>query len=273
MAPNAPYLFNQTPEQRERDRLTLIERYHDPRTCKRLRATGLTRGWDCLEIGPGAGSIMRWLARTVGSHGSVMAVDINPRFVNRTTSTNIHIVQGDIATTAIPSNTVQLAHARCVLIHTPAYRAALTNMVRALRPGGWLVLEEPDFSVARVVAGTKQASQSVELVNQAITSMFDAAGLNPAFGVQLPKLVQELGLNQLTVENDTPIAQGGSPLSTIMKLSAYQLKDRYLATGMITTRDITRYGRFAEDPTTWAIYHGTIVVSARKTVSHTRTRK
>lgn len=268
MANDPHYIFNQTQERSERDRLKLIERYHDPRTRKRLLATGLKAGWKCLEVGPGAGSIMHWLAKTVGAKGKVVALDINPRFVHRTRSRNIQVVQGDIANTSFPTNTFHLAHARFVLIHTPANRKALANILQALRPGGWLVLEEPDFSAARVVAGPKLPSQSVKRVNQAIIRMFEKAGLNPSFGLELPKLLQQLGMTNLIVENDTPISQGGSRLATIMQLSSYQLKNAYLATGVATKSDITRYGRFAEDPTTWAIYHGTVVAHAKKVNSH-----
>lgn len=272
MGNNTPYFFHHTREERERARLKLIERYHDPRSRSQLRATGLNPGWHCLEVGPGAGSIMRWLAKTVGLKGKVLGLDINPRFVNRTRTPNIEIMQGDIATTILPSNTFHLVHARFVLIHTPAYQKALAGMVKALRPGGWLVLEEPDFSAARVVAGTRPTSQSVERVKQAILRMFEQAGLNPAFGLELPKLIQQLGLSQLTVENEVPITQGGSPLATIMKLSANQLHNEYLATGRVTKTDINRYGRFADDPKSWAIYHGTVVVRAQKMSPHKHTR-
>ncbi|MEC4673599.1 MAG: methyltransferase domain-containing protein [Nitrospirota bacterium] len=272
MAKNAQYIFNQTQENRERDRLKLIEQYHDPRTRKRLLATGIKAGWKCLEVGPGAGSIMRWVAKAVGTKGKVVALDINPHFVTRTRSTNIQIVKGDIASTTFPAHSFHLIHARFVLIHTPAYRRALANMIPALRPGGWLVLEEPDFSAARVVGGTKRAKQSVERVNRAIMKMFEDAGLNPAFGLEIPTHLQQLGMSHLTVENEVPITQGGSPLATIMKLSAAQLRETYLATGVVTESDITRYDRFAEDPKTWAIYHGTVAVRAKKMFSQKRTK-
>jgi len=94
--------------------------------------------------------------------------------------------------------------------------------------------------------------------------MFSNAGLDPAFGVKLPGLLQDMGLVNLTVDNDTPLVQGGSPMATIMKLSAHQLAERYLATGRVTKTDLTRYVRFAEDPDSWAVYHATVAVMAQK---------
>ncbi len=53
------YVFDDTREQAELLRLRAIEALFDPLTKLRLESTGLSSGWQCLEIGPGAGSIMR----------------------------------------------------------------------------------------------------------------------------------------------------------------------------------------------------------------------
>ncbi len=53
-------------------------------------------------------------------------------------------------------------------------------------------------------------------------------------------------------------------MATIMKLSAHQLAERYLATGRVTKTDLTRYVRFSEDPDSWAVYHATVAVMAQK---------
>jgi hypothetical protein len=84
-------------------------------------------------------------------------------------------------------------------------------------------------------------------------------------GLKLPSLLQLRGLQSLVVENDTPLSAGGSGMATIMRLSAVQLREKYLATGVVTESDLDRYGRFADNPETWAIYYATIAVSGRKT--------
>lgn len=43
------YIFNKSEDQPERDRLKLIERYHDPRT--RLQRAGISSRGTCLEVG------------------------------------------------------------------------------------------------------------------------------------------------------------------------------------------------------------------------------
>ncbi len=49
----------------------------------------------------------------------------------------------------LPTAQFDLIHARLVLIHIPAREAVLERLVTALRPGGWLVIE--DFDVLSLV--------------------------------------------------------------------------------------------------------------------------
>lgn len=48
------YVFQRVNDQRELERLRMIERVFDPASRRRLLATGLQDGWCCLEVGPGA---------------------------------------------------------------------------------------------------------------------------------------------------------------------------------------------------------------------------
>ena len=48
----------------------------------------------------------------------------------------------------LPSPT-NCASARLLLIHVPARDAVIPKLVRALKPGGWLVVEEYDLFPAR----------------------------------------------------------------------------------------------------------------------------
>ena len=56
----------------------------------------------------------------------------------------IEIQRHDIGTDPVPEQTFDLIHARLVLIHVPAREAALQQMVTALKPGGWLIVEDFD---------------------------------------------------------------------------------------------------------------------------------
>lgn len=257
------YVFDDTREQAELLRLRAIEGVFDPPTKIRLESTGLSKGWRCLEIGPGAGSIMRWLGEKVGSDGRVTAVDINPRFLAVGDSPNIDVLKADIRDVNFERNQFALIHGRYVLLHVPDYQAVLEKLLETVEPGGWLVLEEPDFSAARPIHGPKHLCRSIEKVNRAIYHMFQQLGIDHAAGLKLPAALQALGMENLRVDNDAPLAHGGSGVARMMKMSAEQLRDKYIATNEVTAADVDAYCEFAENPGTWAIYYSTIAVTAQ----------
>jgi len=53
-------------------------------------------------------------------------------------------------------------------------------------------------------------------------------------------------------------------MATVMKMSAGQLGEKYLTTGVVEHIDLERYCRFAGAPNSWAIYYTTIAVSGWK---------
>jgi SAM-dependent methyltransferase len=258
------YVFDDTRADTELARLRAIEAVFDPPTQSRLQSTGLSPGWQCLEIGPGAGSVMHWLADRVGPEGRVVAVEINPRFLDVRNRPNIEVLKGDLGEMELGRGRFDLIHGRYVLLHLPGYPPVLKQLLQALRPGGWLVLEEPDFSAARPVHGPEAMRRSVAKVNRAIARMYQTHGIDHAMGLKLPGALKDLGVENLHVENDAPIAPGGSGVARMMRMSADQLEDKYLATGEATLEDIVAYRDFAENPETRAVYYSTIAVVAQR---------
>ena len=92
----------------ERKRLRLLEQFEDPRSQRYLAALGIQRGWRCLEVGAGSGSIARWMAEQVGPQGQVVATDINLRFLTELTLPNVEVRQHDIRTDSLEPDTYDL---------------------------------------------------------------------------------------------------------------------------------------------------------------------
>ena len=258
------YVFQRVDDQRELERLRMIERVFDPGSGRRLLATGLQASWRCLEVGPGAGSIMNWMGEVVGLMGEVVAVDLDPKFLSDADRPNVSVVRADIRTAQLPQQSFDVVHARYVLIHLANYEVVLTKMLGSLKPGGWLVLEEPDFSASRGIIGEEQDLASVHKVNQAIAKMYATLRMDYALGLKVPALLQRRGLQDIAVENEAPLCAGGSGMATVMKMSAEQLREKYLTTWIVGPSDLERYCRFAVDSKAWAIYYATIAVSGRK---------
>ena len=260
------YVFTDAQYVQELERLQAIEQVFDPSSRRRIQATGITAGWRCLEVGSGAGSITQWMAAAVGETGKVVAVDLDTRFVATLQLPNVEVLEADIRQLALEHHSFDLVHARYVLIHIPDFQVALSRMLDLLKPGGWIVVEEPDFSAARAIVGAERACQSMDRVNRAILQMFANRKMDAALGVKLPALFQQLGLQQLSVENEVPLSAGSSGVANVMKLSTLQLAEKYIATGESTQVDIEQYCQFAEDRNAWAIYYATVGVTAQTVV-------
>ena len=260
---NTEYVFDNNTESAELERLQLIELTHDPVTVNLLNQINIQPGFNCLEIGAGAGSIAYWLADKIGSNGTVTAVDINPRFLSP--QAKIKVIKGDLAELELPQNSYDLVHGRFVFLHIPNYWQALLNVVKALKPNGTIILEEPDFSVSRLAAGKEQDVNSVKQVYDAIHQMYRAKNINPFFGLIVPSLFQQAGLEQIKVHTYVPLASGEN-ITKVMQLSVQHLSETLVNTGAATNHDIERFIELSDDPKAWFLHYAHISVIAKKQV-------
>lgn len=258
------YIFSDSREAEEWERLRSIEAIFDPETQHQLTRTGLGPGWRCLEIGAGAGSVARWMGESVGPSGRVVAIDTDTRFLRHLRAANLEILKADISAVELESSSFDLAHTRYLLIHLSNHQSVFEKILNSLKPGRWIVVEEPDFSAARLIAGNEKNREAVGKVNRAIEKMFIRRGMDHALGARLPALFRKFGLTSISVENDAPPVQGGSPLAAMMRRSAIHLREKYIATGEATAEDVERYCRFAEDRQSQAVYYATVRVRAQK---------
>ena len=128
----------------EAQRLGFLAEARDPKTIRVLGSTGISAGWNCIELGAGAGTVSRWMADQVGTTGTVLSTDIELRFHSEATP-NMEVRQHNIMAEELPVAAFDLIHARAVLQHLPERDAVITKLTNALRPGGWLVLEDGNF--------------------------------------------------------------------------------------------------------------------------------
>ncbi|RZU54052.1 methyltransferase family protein [Krasilnikovia cinnamomea] len=127
---------------RERERLESIQGSVDAVTVGILDNLGVRSSWHCLELGAGAGSIAYWLADHCRD-GRVVAADIDTRYLDPGYAAHLEIQEVDVTAEAYRPGRFDLIHARYLLCHLPARDAVLARAATWLKPGGWLVVEEP----------------------------------------------------------------------------------------------------------------------------------
>ena len=256
----ARYIFEDNTSDRELNRLRMIEGAVDAETIALLEQTGLTTGASCMEIGAGAGSIVEWMASRVGTSGLVMAVDKKTVYLQRFSTPPVRVIEGNLLEVTL-DRPVDVAHARYVLIHNANDAELLRTIRAALKPGGMVVLEEPDFTSAALLQPTH--NPEMDRVHAAVSKMFTDAGLDPGYGLRLPRQVVEAGFDIVHAESRLHLSPGGSPLARMMAESALVLRESYTKTGLATDGDIDHYVARAHEAWYWAVYYTTVSVVAR----------
>jgi SAM-dependent methyltransferase len=238
-----------------RRRLQLIERCYDPATTRRLRALGVASGWRCLEAGAGGGSIAAFLSRQVGPQGSVTAMDIDTRFVDEIDAGNLDVVQADVTATDLPRNAFDLVHCRALLMHLPDRERVLDTFVAALRPGGWLLVEEGDSSTLPAAGSGPDAT----VLRTVLVDGLAPAGVDWTFARRLPELLQQRGMGHIGAESDVQIYEGGSDMAELLRLTIRQARDAGLIADA-TDHQLDSWDALVQEPGRW--FQGFALVSA-----------
>lgn len=252
MTAPAEYVFS--PEwTQERNRLRSLEALFDEASTRHLAGLGAGEGWRCLEVGCGAGGVACWLAERVGPAGGVVATDLDTRFIDTGGRANLEVRRHDIRTDPLEEGAFDLVHARALLEHLPEHRQVLQRMVAALRPGGWVVVEDTDFGDAMASALSRYSHPATsaaltERIYRAVDAIFERAGADAAFGPRLVGELQAAGLEQVGGSVHSQVVAGGS--EHWVRGSLAQLSGRISGAGLATEEEIHRFLTLAGDEST-----------------------
>jgi ubiquinone/menaquinone biosynthesis C-methylase UbiE len=221
------YILSHTADAAERARLHLWAHSEDARSQRHLAALGIQQGWRCLEVGAGHGSIVCWLAKQVGPQGRVVATDINPRFLTARQWPNVEVRQHDIRTDPLEAGRYDLVHCRAVLSHLPDPPRTLRRMVAAVRMGGWVVIEDADFSSLRAVEVTHPLAASHDRhLRELLDRLTQAKLSDPYLGSRVRGLLEDAGVTEIDNEGVSRIARGGETEARMLGMTLQALVER-----------------------------------------------
>lgn len=229
-----------------RDQHRCLAEMLDPMTTARLAQTGVADGWHCLEVGAGEGSVATWLAERVAPSGTVLATDIKPSHIPA--RAGLEVVQHDIVRDPLPEAAFDLVCARQVLRGLPERRVVLDRLVRALRPGGWLQLDEFDISYGpALLMPDPQARQLYETFLAAKARLFDTAGADGAWGQHVAQAMHDAGLVDIDPQPHLELWHAGSAGVRLLIHHTFHLRDQFIKAGM-TDQELAEVRRLLADP-------------------------
>ena len=215
---------------REAARLRAQSELWDPTSFLLFDRLQVTPGWRVLEIGPGQGSLH--LELRLRLQGPADAVERSPTFAAHLKEICAHdglgtgqIWETDLLAAALPANHYDLIFARWVFLFLPDPEAHLRKLVRALKPGGRLAIQDYHRETMALIPRAPQWADFMA----ADRAFFASQGGDASIGAQLPTLYRKVGLQ---VEQTLPTIQTGRPGSAVWSwMSEYFLgvMSRYAA--------------------------------------------
>ena len=206
------YLWNNTLAE-EKARLDAQASIWDPYTQRYLDALGIAPGWRCLEIGAGSGTMTTWLAQRVSPAGSVVAADLDTRFLAWIEDPVVEVRTLDITTAELDPESFDLVYCRMVLMHLPAPEVHLATLARLVRPGGFILVQDVDFSYLETTASAQftlpPSNQRFAVrIMKAVNGLMAMTGADKAVAQRHPRRLHELGFENVGAESVNRLQRG-----------------------------------------------------------------
>lgn len=192
------YIHGSAPE--EQHRLGLLNQLLNKSSLEALRLRGAER---VLDLGSGLGQLSRAIARVVGKD-RVVAVERDPEQLESALRLAreageeglVDFRRGDAFDLPLSRDewgAFDLAHTRFLLEHVPRPQAVVDGMVRAVRPGGRIVLEDDDHDLLRLWPEVA----NFERLWRAYLRTYDQLGNDPYIGRRLVEMLKRAGADPI----------------------------------------------------------------------------
>lgn len=247
----------------ERLRLAGLESALDPGTYEHLVRLGVGPGSRCLEIGAGGGAVALWLAERVAPDGEVVATDLETDFLEAEAASypTLAVLRHDITSNDLPTG-FDLLHARWLVEWLPDKQGALRRMAAAVRPGGALLIEEPDWITIY------EAAEPIALrrvVRAAMQYLEATTPINCEYGRHLLDDLSSVGLVDVEAEGRCPLVRGGTPPTAhFLRLTIEKFKSALLDANMVTGAEFTEAVDALEDPSVTVVMPMTVAAWGRR---------
>lgn len=181
----------------ELERLQLQSRVWEPSGRRLLEEIGDGSGSRALDVGCGVLGWLRVLSEWVGPDGEVTGTDIDEamlaaaeRFATEEGLRNVGLVKDDLFASELEPDSFELVHARYEICPLGRGHEQMETYVRLARPGGTIVLEDPDAGSWHFNPPAPALERLIELIQEA----FRLSGGDWGAGRQHLALLREFGI-------------------------------------------------------------------------------
>jgi SAM-dependent methyltransferase len=229
----------------ERQRLALMSRLLDPMHRRHIEELGIEPGTRTLEVGCGNGSMSTWLASRLAPGGQALAVDLDLSLAVADVA-GLEFRQADILSGPVEPGGFDLVTARAVLHHVADAEAAVVNLIASARPGGAILLIEPDFLPATIAEPAE-----VREFWKGWLAWSREQGIDYFVGRRLPEMLSRHGLSDVVASAETAVYHGGSLWAAYWRQTVSELRSRLEDSGKVAARSIDTFLAHHADPAWW----------------------
>jgi SAM-dependent methyltransferase len=246
----------------ERDRLRSQTDELQEHAVALLERVAIKPGWRVLELACGPRGILELLAQRAGAAGSVTGLDINPVHVAQARQRshalglrNVHVVEGDARRSGLPAGSYDLVYARLLLVNIPDPEEVVAEMVRLVKPGGWIACEEADAGATLCQPPHAAYTRLIDVFE----TLYREDGADLRIGRRLGQLLDVAGLADIGVEARADVPPSGHPRRTVMLDILQAMRTKLTARGLLTADELDRLDHAARthlaDPRTMIMPH------------------
>jgi ubiquinone/menaquinone biosynthesis C-methylase UbiE len=233
-------------------RLDTLARVLWPTTQHLLQRAGIVRGMRCLDLGCGGGHVSLEMARLVGAEGRVLGIDMD---TTKLELARQRAKQHGLRVTFERANVHELSveahydvvYARFLLTHLPEPADVVQCMLRALRPGGVMIVEDIQISASFAYPASAALARHVEWYEAAV----ERRGGDPNIGPKLPSLLRAAGIEHVQLSVVQPSFLQGEG-KTIHQLTMENIAATVIGEGLATQEEVehvtSELALLADDP-------------------------
>ena len=144
---------------------------------------------------------------------------------------NLDVIQHDIVRDRLPVLAYDLIHCRLVITHLSDPMAVIDKLIRALRPGGWLVLEEFDtgFLDGACPAPRTEGERRANRIREAFTRLLELRGVDLQLASRLPTILGDRGFEQVSLRASF---ESGPAVNALERANLEQVRADLLGQGI-----------------------------------------
>lgn len=212
---NSDYLLGIS--QTELERLRFQHSVWGPVTNKFFDRLGIRKGWKCLDVGAGPGFVAMDLRERVGENGEVTVLEPSKYYLDwfeqeadRRGWNNITFLLGTAEDTTVPSGYYDFIFARWVIGFVPEPEEFLLPLLKALRPGGIIALQ--DYAYEGLALYPRGGA--FDRMPEAVKAYWRSGGGDPYVAVEIPKIFRK---HEIQLIDFTPNCLAGGPDSNVIE--------------------------------------------------------